>query len=326
MSYLPVNSQAEAIQAARTFGVFATRLNMARASPATHTTAAFDVPALNSTVLIAVASSAGFQDGDYLLIGTRAIYLTAPVHATSGPGALTFTARYPQGWPAGANIQPVGQSFVGPAGQYTTMTALPGALPAAPIAGTLSISVADRAQIPSGGVVKLTNYAGLYQVVGTPPAGAMTVRKVGEGDLATGRTCVVDTTYAPTIAGTAVTQIYPLVTVPAGFQFMPVDAWLKTVSVLAPSANTPAISIGYHPNPYSGRVDRLGDIVANAGQQAATVMPLDFCKNVAILTNTDSERQMVMEGLTLGARVVTASTSTTFVQDLCVRGTFSPFV
>lgn len=316
------------------YAAFATRVDLgatvraSKASPITRTTASFNIPVLGSTVTIAVAATTDFVVNDYVMVGTRGMYLTAPVHATTGPGALAFNGRYFAGRSPAADATPAGLAMIGPAGQFTTITALISSLPdwINVGAGSTSISVADRAQIPSGGRVLLTNYAGVYQVVSIPGATSLELRYVIEGDLPVGQPCLVDQSAGDT--GAAVTQFYPIGTIPKGMIFCYEDAHLTCIFTSGANSVTPNISLGYVNAQYtSGPVTRFGEYIDNAGQQGGTVLGVAAAMPASGQElDTSADRHTPMDGMTFGLRVNTPSStlSTSQIVDVCVRGWLFP--
>ena len=331
MSYFYQEFPDQLVTSMASSAAFATRVNLgtgvrgAVASPITQTTAAFTIPAFGSNVTISVSSSANFVAGDFVMVGSRGMYLTSPVHAATGPGTLSFSGRYFAGRAPSADASPAGIAIIGPSGQFTTLTANVPALPDYINITAANIIVADRAQIPSDSWVLLTNYAGVYKVVSAPTGTSLQLTYVSLGDLPEGATCIVDTSGSDT--GAAVVQFYPLGIVPKGYIFTFTDAFLMTVSTSVATASTPNISIGFTPSQYtSGPATRFGDYVDNAGQQAATVMTPGFAMKVSgQKTNTDPERLTPISGMAFGIRVNTPA-STSFIQDIFVRGLLTPFI
>lgn len=313
------------------FAVFAGNVDLgtgvrgAVASPITQTTAAFTVPALGTNVTISVSSSSNFIVGDYVMVGTRGMYLTSPVHATTGPGTLAFSGRYFAGRAPSADASPSGVAMVGPSGQLTTLTASVAALPDFINVTSVNMAVADRSQIPSNSWVLLTNYAGVYKVASIPNSTSLVLTYFYLGDLPQGTSCIVDTSGSDT--GAAVVQFYPLGIVPKDYIFTFTDAFLTTVSTSGATASTPNISLGFTPSQYSGGpATRFGDYVDNAGQQPATVITAGFAMRVSgQKTNSDAERVTPISGMSFGVRVNTPA-STSHIVDICVRGLLVPFV
>jgi hypothetical protein len=316
------------------YAAFATRVNLgasarsSTASPVTATTAGFVVPVLGGSVTISVSSTTGFLVNDYVMVGTRGMYLTAPVHATSGPGTLAFTGRYFAGRSPSADLTPAGIALFGANGEYTTTTA---PVPALPDwinvgGGSANISVADRAQVPSGGRVLATNYAGVYQVTSIPGATSLVLQYVIAGDLRPGDTCLVDGSGSD--SGAAVAQFYILGTIPKGYIFCYEDAYLTCISSSGTNSTTPNISIGFVNSQYtSGPVTRFGEFVDNRGQQAGTVLtPNASMPVVGQEPATTDSRLTPMDGMTFGIRHNTPATtlSTNHLVDCCVRGWLFP--
>lgn len=334
MSHFAQRFPAQTKQAFDRYAAFATRIDLgatvraSKASPITYTTASFVVPALGSSRIISVNSTTDFALGDYVMIGTRGMYLTAPVHATSGPGALLFNGRYFAGRAPSADITPAGMAIFGPNGEYTTTTAVVPSLPdwINVAGGSASISVADRAQIPSGGRVLVTNYAGVYKVTQLLGANNLGLEYVIPGDLRFGDTCLVDQSGSD--LGAAVTQFYPVGTIPKGYIFCYEDAHLCGVSTSGANAITPNISLGYVNAQYtSGPVTRFGEYIDNTGQQGGTVLTVNTAMPaIGQEANTSADRHTPMDGMTFGVRVNAPSTtiSTSHIVDVCVRGWLFP--
>jgi len=327
MSYNP-SPVAQVVRTSKTLGAFATRVQLARLSPTTFTTAAFTVPAVQATVAIPVVSGSSFLAGDWIKVGTRACVLKAPVHATTGPGSLAFSGHMPGSLSPGNNVSPVGHRMIStdnPSARTTDTTSASWTIPNYQQASAVSISVADRGQIPSGGPVTVTNYAGLFQVVSST-ATTITARLITEGDLLAGETCVRETSY--TYTGAPVAQGYPLQQLePVPYRaFFPIDAFAVSVSSTSPSATTAAISIGYSAGADTGRA-RYGDWAQGLAVQSGTVLsvgtvvPLET--NLAVQSD---QRLAVPWGHALFAAVTTASgtfPTTDATIDLLVRGYYS---
>lgn len=328
MSHFAQNYPSATSQAALGLNVASTRVDFgtgvrgAVSAPVTQTTAGFVVPALGGSVTINVLSTANFVVGDLVMIGTRAAILSSQSHSTSGPGTLIFSGRYMQGRAPGAAIAS-GLHLIGPAGQATTITAGIGSLPDWINVTSATLTIADRAQVPSNSYVKLTNYAGVFRVSSIPGATSLQLTCVVQGDLPAGATCIQDTSASD--AGAYVTQFNMVGVVPKGMIFTMMDAWLTVVSVSGASASTPAISLGFIPNPYtSGPTNRMSEFVDNSGQFSGTsavvndVFPVQG-KN----TDASADRIAPMDGMAYGVRVVTP-TSTSHVHNVSVVGLLTP--
>lgn len=329
MSYLPVD-MARFTRSTFTFGAFATRLQLSRTSPTTFTTGTFTVPAVQSTVTIPVGSSADFLADDYVVVGTRLSLLRAPIHSNTGAGSFNFTGYLPGSLPAGSQVDPPGHTLIsmtsGNRTLDTTVSAwtIPNWQQAT---DTVSVSVADRSKIDSGGIVMVTNYAGLFQVVSAPTATSLTLRLIRAGDLLAGATCIQETSYSYT--GAPVSQGYPLThieNVPYR-AFFPVDAFAAALTQGAGSGiATAAISVGYSPGNGPARA-RFGDFMQGRAVQAGTVLTTGTVLNLPTnLEETNNYRLPVPFGMTLMACVTTRTGNYPANDnqiDLLVRGYYS---
>lgn len=332
MSYFPQTAPDKLVTSLNSYAAFTTRVDLgtgvrgAVASPDTYTTAAFTVPALYTNVTIAVASSSNFIVGDYVMVGTRGMYLTSPVHATSGPGVLNFEGRYFAGRLAAADASS-GLLMIGSNGLTTTNTAVITALPNWINPGGTNnedITVANRENIPSNSWVLLTNYAGVYKVASIPGGTSLELTYVIAGDIPTGSNCIVDLSASD--LGAKVTQFYPLGVVPKGFILNFRDVFLTSVSVSGATATTANISLGWVNSQYSGAGTRMREFIDNVGQQAGSVLSVNSAMQATGQeTNTSTDRWAPMNGMAFGIRVNTAS-STSFVVDVLLRGFLTPFV
>lgn len=328
MSHLPVNLSVFN-RSTYTLGYFCTRMQLARQSPTTFTTANFTVPAVESNVTISVSSSTGFQNGDYVVIGTRVCMLKAPVHSSTGAGALIFSGYYPGSLTSGNVIDPAGHTFISvSSGNRTTTTTTGWIVPnTQQSSNTVSIGVSDRSKIDSNGVIIATNYAGLFQVSGSPPTGtSLTLKLITAGDLLAGATCVQETSY--TYTGAPVSQGYPLFQVDnVPYQhFFPADAFAVATSYTGSDATTAAISIGYSAGADSARA-RMGNfmqakaVLSGSTLTVGTIVPLS-----TNLAENNVKRVAVPFGMPLMACVTTASgtyPTSDHTIDLLVRGHFS---
>lgn len=332
MSFFPQTLQEKTVKSMASYAAFATRIDLGTgvrgnvAAPQTYTTAAFTIPSLYDSVTISVNSTTNFVVGDFVMVGTRGMYLTSPVHATTGPGVLNFEGRYFAGRLGSADGSPSGLLMIGSNGLTTTTTANIAALPNYYNPGGTNnedISVANRANIPSNSWVLLTNYAGVYKVTNVV-VGALTLQYVTAGDIPVGGTCIVDTSASD--LGAQVVQFHPLGVVPAGFVFNFTDAYMATVSVSGATASTTNISIGWGNSQYSGPATRMAEFVDNTGQQAGSVLNVNGAMSIiGQNANTENTRYSPMSGMAFGLRVNTPG-STSFVVDLIVRGLMTPFV
>lgn len=329
MSHLPVNLSVFN-RSTYTLGYFCTRMQLARQSPTTFTTANFTVPAVESDVTISVSSSTGFQNGDYVVIGTRVCMLKAPVHSSTGAGALIFSGYYPGSLTSGNVIGPTGHAFISVAsGNRTLDTTLAGwVVPNSQQASnTVSITLADRSKIDSGGIVIVSNYAGLFQVQGSPPSGTtLTLKLIKAGDLLAGATCIREDSY--TYTGAPVSQGYPLFHVDNKpyEHFFPADAFAVAVSYTGADATTAAISIGYSAGSDTARA-RMGNFMQAKSVQSGSVLTTGTIVPLATnLSETNYKRVAVPFGMPLMACVTTASgtfPTSDHTIDLLVRGHFS---
>lgn len=309
MSYLPVDLP-RFHRSTYTFGAFTTRLQLSRVSPTTQTTASFTVPAVQGTVTIAVGSSTGFLANDYVVVGSRLSLLRAPVHSNTGGGSFSFTGYFPGGLPAGSIVGPVGHTVISlTSGNRTTTTNAGFGLPNWQQAtDTVSVGVVARQNIDSGGIVMLTNYAGLFQVVSAPTATSLNLRLIRAGDLLAGATCVQEDTYSYT--GAPVSQGYPLThieNVPYR-AFFPADAFAVAVTQGASSGiNTAAISIGWSPGNAPART-RFGNFIQGQAVQAGSVLTVGTMVGLPCnIEDVDNDRIAIPFGTTLMACVTTAT-------------------
>lgn len=328
MSYLPVDL-ARFSRSTYTFGAFATRLQLSRDSPTTYTTGSFTVPDVQSTVTIPVLAASSFIANDFVVVGSRLSLLRAPVHSNTGAGSFNFTGYFPGGLPAGSVVDPVGHTLISlTSGNRTTTTTFGFALPNWQQAtDTVSVGVAARQNIDSGGIVMLTNYAGLFQVVSAPTATSLTLRLIRAGDLLAGETCVQEATYSYT--GAPVSQGYPLTNIERVpyRAFFPADAFAVAVTQGAGSGiNTAAISVGWSPGNAPART-RFGNFITGQDVQAGTVLTVGTM--VALPTNlneADNDRIAIPFGTTLMACVTTRTGNYPANDnqiDLLVRGYYS---
>lgn len=321
---------AQLVASMRSFAAFSGRFDVgtgvrgsATAGPSTQTTASFVVPSLGGSVVVNVGSTANFIVGDYVMIGSRACYLTTPASPGAGAGTVLLSGRYQQCRPPGAAIA-AGTYLIGPAGELTSMTISlgGGGLPDHINITSTTFTVANRSNIPANSYVKLTNYAGVYQVTNIA-AGQLTLTYVIEGDLPVGTTCIQDISGGDT--GAYVTQFYPIGVVPKNTIFSVIDAYLCAISVTTPSGSTPNISIGFVPNPYtSGPTTRMGEIANNAGQFAGTVAAANVAWPVqGMQADNSADRLMPMDGMAFGVRVNTPQ-SASHIHNLNINGLLVP--
>lgn len=319
------------VRSSKTFGAFCTRVTLSRPSPTTHTTNTFTVPALEGSVTIPVADSTGFLAGDFVVVGTRVCLLEAPVHSLTGSGGLVFIGYMPGSLTAGNTVTPQGHRIINvldPTQRTTDQTGSGWTVPnCQQSSNTVSITVQDRSKIPSGGIVMVTNYAGLFKVLSAPSSTSLSLQLIRAGDLLAGETCIQETSY--TYLGTPVSQCYPLTYVEATpyRHFIPVDACAVAIASNSTATNTGAISIGYSAGNDTGRA-RMGDYAQGLAVQTGSVLQTGVVK--PLLTNqavTEVQRLAVPFGHHLLACVTTATTtgggSTSCVVDLLVRGFFS---
>lgn len=328
MSYLPVDL-ARFSRSTYTFGAFATRVQLARDSPTTQTTASFTVPAVQGDVTISVGSSSSFFGLDYVVVGSRLSLLRAPVHSNTGAGSFTFTGYYPGSLPAGTVVDPAGHTVISlSSGNRTTTTTTGWVLPNwQQSTDTVSVGVADRSKIDSGGIVMVTNYAGLFQVIAAPTPTSLTLRLIRAGDLLAGATCVQEMTY--TYTGTPVSQGYPLThieNVPYR-AFFPADAFaVAVVQGASSSINTAAISVGWSPGNAPGRA-RFGNFMQARAVQASSVLTVGTMVPLpSNINQADNDRIAIPFGTTLMACVTTRSGNYPVNDnqiDLLVRGYYS---
>jgi len=305
---------------------------LSRASPTTYTTGSFTVPAVESNVTINVAlnGATGFLVGDYVAVGSRLSLLRAPVHSNTGAGAFNFTGYYPGGLPAGSVTDGPGWTFISiTSGNRTTDTNAGGwTIPNWQQAtDTVSVGVSDRAKIDSGGIVMVTNYAGLFQVVSKPSTSSLELKLVRAGDLLGGATCIKEACYSYT--GAPVSQGYPLThieNVPYRV-FFPADAFAVAVTQGASSGiNTAAISVGWSAGDAPART-QFGNFISGRAVQAGSVLTVGTM--VALPSNideADNDRIAIPFGTTLMACVTTATGNYPANDnqiDLLVRGYYS---
>lgn len=328
MSYLPVTLPTFS-RSTYTFGVVGTRINLTRVGPTTYTTSSFTVPAVDSTVTVGVSAASSFVSGDFVSIGTRVCLLKAPVHSNTGAGSFIFSGYLGGSLSAGNTVAPTGHTVISVAsGNRTTNTNTGWIVPNnQQSSDTVSISVANRAMVDSGGIVMVTNYAGLYQVVGSPPTSTtLNLKLVTAGDLLPGATCIQETSRSYT--GAPVSQGYVLARVEnvPYRTFFPVDALVVGIETSSYSpTSAAAISLGFSAGSDTGRT-RFGDFL-----NGRTVISSDQADISAAfyastnLTESNNQRLPIPFGMPLMACVTTASNSLPQVAtiDLMVRGYFS---
>lgn len=319
MSHFPV-TPSTSVLSQKGFVAYQGRIRMSTASAATTTTTAFTVPALNSTVNVSVTSIVGFSDGDTVVVGERLFYGKTGAGPLANP--ITFTAFRKGSWRAGTGIQVAGYAVISANGSRTTTTTAAWSVPQVDNASTVALSVTTPANVATNSVVIFTNYAGVYRVVGTPSGTTLVLRKIVEGDLLTGETCIYGDTNVNN--GTAITKGTLLGVTPnvGTAQFFPFDIWYSAVSVTGATALSATLCIGFSPNADSGRAI-FGDVQEAAIVGATSLLPANKAYRGNALQAQDDQRIGIGWGLPIMVACASANSSTDYTVSVTIRGFYS---
>lgn len=336
MSHFAAVYQANSIEAQRRFAAYEARLLATRvagsstAAPSTTTVGTFVVPAQFSTVMINVTSAspggAPFLVGDTVSVGELYGYYTTPAAPSPLTNPITFTLAMLGSWRA--NYAPgglFGLYVKGPNGESTTTTSSI-TVPSFTSRNT-SVSVANPAAVPNSSRVRITSYAGVYEVTGVNTVGnTLTLRLIHPGDLVPGDTV---------IAGAYVSQGALLGVMPPSDSlrmFYPVNVLSQVLRITAGgSSNSPVFSLGWGANADSGSaISAYGQFCdgnsAGGGLIAVgTSAVVDRYKFHVINGNNisnDAFRRGVPPNMPLFARMQSASTATAYEVLIAVRGFF----
>lgn len=326
MSYFPAKYPNEITPALKKFAAFEGRIDLTKKSGSTTTTASFIMPALNAEVQITVSSTSGFVVGDKVSIGELYGYYTTAASPTPLTNPLTLTPVRLGSWRANYLLG-LGGLYVKSQSGVSTTTTSSFTVPAILTHATASVSVAAPASLPNSGLVKVTSYAGVYEVTKINGASLLTVQLVHLGDLAPGDTVQSGVWCS---AGTL------LGITPASWtsQFYSMNVLSQVTRTGGSGSNTPAIAVGWGANADSGAAtcayNQFVDGETSGGGtlnilNSAVVNAYRFhSMNSSPGSSSNAANRIgVPSNMPIFALVNTASNGNLYEIVVCVRGFFS---
>lgn len=331
MSYFPTSKLNSVVPSLRGFASYEGRLAVNRASPTTMTAAPFVVPQLNGSITFNVDSASpgtmgDFLPGDLISVGELFGYFetpASPIDPVTGE-IRNLLLNTLGSWNASYVFGTPGLYVIGPAGQKTVTTDT-FTLSSFTTRTVPNFEVQTAANVPANSIVKVTSYAGVYEVTAIQKAvipNTITAELRILGDLQPGDTVTTDA---------SVSQGTLLGVTPADCRmFYPINVLAQVVALDdGGSSNTPAIAVGWGGNEASSYgacqfaqfVD--GDTSGGGSLTGATSVSLNEYKFLNMNGNS-STNQPIRRGappnMPIFACVNTKSSATTYDLLVAVRG------